>query len=173
MSHPYQSPQARINHKIRAREVRVISSTGEQLGVMPISQALAKATESNLDLIEIAPNAEPPVCKIVEYGKYKYEQAKKEKEIRKNQQGIKTKEVQFHPAIDEHDYQTKVRHIREFLEDKMKVRVLMCYRGREMAHQEFGREIITRVIQDIQDVGVVDSPPRLNGKTLGVLLRSA
>ena len=163
--------QPKVNHKIRAREVRVIGDDGQQLGIMTTGQALAKAQEVNLDLIEIAPNAVPPVCKIIEFGKYKYEQAKKEKEIHKHQQASKTKEIQLHPTIDEHDYQTKVRHIKEFLADKMRVRVMMCYRGREMAHQEFGHEIIKRLMTDIADVGTVDSPPRLNGKTLGMLLR--
>ena len=164
--------QPRVNQKIRAREVRVIDPTGQQLGILPISQALAKAQEVNLDLIEISPNATPPVCKIIEFGKYKYEQSKKEKEIHKHQQAAKTKEIQLHPTIDEHDYQTKLRHVRDFLEDKMRVRVLMCYRGREMAHQEFGKDIIARLIKDVEDIGIVDSPPRLNGKTLGLLLRS-
>jgi len=163
--------QPRINHKIRAREVRVIGSNGQQLGVMSTGQALGKAQEENLDLIEIAPNAVPPVCKIIEYGKYKYEQSKKEQEIHKKQQASKTKEIQLHPTIDEHDYQTKTRHIREFLQDKMKVRVMMCYRGREMSHQEFGRKIVERLIKETADIGIVDTPPKLNGKNLGFLLR--
>ena len=171
MSNRNQPNSVRVNQKIRAREVRVIDSEGQQIGILSTSDALLKAQTAGMDLIEVAPNAAPPVCRIMEYGKFKYEQSKKEREIRQHQQSTKTKEIQLHPTIDEHDYQTKLRHVRDFLVEKMKVRVLMCYRGREMAHQEFGKKVIERLLQDIRDIGSVESPPRLNGKTLGVMLR--
>jgi translation initiation factor IF-3 len=160
----------RVNHKIRAREVRVISATGTQLGVMPTSQALAAAQQEGKDLVEVAPNAAPPVCKIVEYGKYKYEQEKRERETRKHQHANKLKEIKLRLNIDEHDYQTKLNHMREFLAEGMKVKVSLFFRGRENAHPEFGQELMQRVIRDLQGFGHAEVPPRQMGKSINMML---
>jgi translation initiation factor IF-3 len=160
----------RVNHKIRAREVRVIGSDGQQLGVMPTGQALSAAQGEGLDLVEIAPNAVPPVCKIVEYGKYKYEQEKKERESRKHQHAGKMKEIKLRLNIDDHDYQTKINHMREFLAENMKVKVSVFFRGRENAHPEFGQELMQRVIRDVQGTGHAEVPPKQMGKSIHMML---
>jgi translation initiation factor IF-3 len=160
----------RVNHKIRAREVRVIDSDGKQLGVISTSQALSTAQAQGMDLVEIAPNAVPPVCKIVEYGKYKYEQEKKEKQLRRHQSATKVKEVQFHPNVGEHDYQTKVRHTRDFLQEGHRVKIGLFFRGRERAHQEIGFEVMNRVLKDCQDIGTPEQMPRFIGRAIFMLL---
>jgi translation initiation factor IF-3 len=160
----------RVNHKIRAREVRVVDSEGNQLGVMPTGQALAAAQEKGLDLVEIAPNAVPPVCKIVEYGKFKYEQEKKERESRKHQHAGKMKEIKLRLNIDDHDYQTKISHMREFLAENMKVKVSLFFRGRENARPEFGAELMQRVIRDLQGEGHAEVPPKQMGKSIHMML---
>ena len=160
----------RVNQKIRAREVRVISWDGKQLGVMPTSQALGLAQQSGMDLVEIAPNATPPVCKVVEYGKFKYEQEKREREARKHQHADKLKEIKLRLNIDKHDYETKLNHMREFLEDGIKVKVSLFFRGREQAHAEFGDQLMQRVINDLTGVSHVEVPPRLMGRTIHMLL---
>ncbi|MCG3150365.1 MAG: Translation initiation factor IF-3 [Verrucomicrobiae bacterium] len=160
----------RVNHKIRAREVRVIDSDGKQLGVMPTSQALGAAQQVGLDLVEIAPNAAPPVCKIVEYGKYKYEQEKKERESRKHHHGGKLKEIKLRLNIDDHDYQTKLNHMKEFLADAMKVKVSLFFRGRENAHPELGQQLFQRVIKDMEGYGHAEVPPRQMGKSINMML---
>jgi translation initiation factor IF-3 len=160
----------RVNHKIRAREVRVIDSDGKQLGVMPTSQALGTAQQRGLDLVEIAPNATPPVCKIVEYGKFKYEQEKRERESRKHHHGGKLKEIKLRLNIDDHDYQTKLNHMRDFLLEGMKVKVSLFFRGRENAHPEFGQELMQRVIRDVQGTGHAEVPPRQMGKSIHMML---
>ena len=160
----------RVNQKIRAREVRVISSDGKQLGVMPTSQALGVAQQSGMDLVEIAPNATPPVCKVVEYGKFKYEQEKREREARKHQHADKLKEIKLRLNIDDHDFETKVNHMREFLEDGIKVKVSLFFRGREQAHMEFGDQLMQRVLKDLTGVCHVEVPPRLMGRTIHMLL---
>jgi translation initiation factor IF-3 len=160
----------RVNHKIRAREVRVIDADGKQLGVIPTSQALATAQQQGMDLVEIAPNAVPPVCKIVEYGKYKYEQEKKERESRKHQHAGKMKEIKLRLNIDDHDYQTKLNHMRDFLQENMKVKVSVFFRGRENAHPEFGQELMQRVIRDVQGAGHAEVPPKQMGKSIHMML---
>lgn len=150
--------------------MRVIGSDGKQLGVMPTSQALNLAQQQGLDLVEIAPNATPPVCKIVEYGKFKYEQEKKERESRKHHHGGKLKEIKLRLNIDNHDYQTKLNHMREFLQAGMKVKVSLYFRGRENAHPEFGEELMQRVIRDVQGTGHAEVPPRLMGKNIHMML---
>lgn len=160
----------RVNHKIRAREVRVISSEGTQLGIMPTSQALSVAQQQGKDLVEVAPNAEPPVCKIVEYGKFKYEQEKREREARRHQHANKLKEIKLRINIDDHDYRTKVNHMREFLADGMKVKVSLFFRGRENAHPEFGDQLMQRVIRDLQGFGHAEVPPRLMGKSITMIM---
>lgn len=160
----------RVNHKIRAREVRVIDSDGKQAGIMLTSQALGLAQQRGMDLVEIAPNANPPVCKVVEYGKFKYEQEKREREARKHQHADKLKEIKLRLNIDNHDYETKVKHVRDFLEDGIKVKVSLFFRGREMGHAEFGDKLMQRVLNDLTGVCHVESPPRLMGRTIHMML---
>jgi translation initiation factor IF-3 len=163
----------RVNHKILAREVRVIDSDGKQLGVIPTSQALGNAQQQGMDLVEIAPNATPPVCKIVEYGKYKYEQEKKERESRKHQHAGKVKEIKLRLNIDDHDYNTKLNHMRDFLSENMKVKVSLYFRGRENAHPEYGQELMQRVIRDLEGVGHAEVPPKQMGKSIHMMLGAA
>ena len=160
----------RVNQKIRAREVRVIDSGGKQLGVMPTSQALGLAQQSGMDLVEIAPNATPPVCKVVEYGKFKYEQEKRERDARKHQHADKLKEIKLRLNIDDHDYETKLKHVREFLEDGIKVKVSLFFRGREMSHAEFGNNLMQRVLNDLTGVCHVEVPPRAMGRSIHMML---
>jgi translation initiation factor IF-3 len=150
--------------------VRVIlASTGQQLGILKINDALRKAQEAGLDLVEVSPNAEPPVCRIVDFGKYKYEQAKHEKD-RKHNAAAKMKEIKFRVSISQHDYETKLRHAEEFLEKGNKVRILLQFRGREMAHQELGQELMVRIKKDLVDMAQVEQEPKLTGRTVVMTL---
>jgi translation initiation factor IF-3 len=160
----------RVNQKIRAREVRVIDSDGKQVGVMLTGQALNLAQQRGMDLVEIAPNATPPVCKIIDFGKFKYEQDKREREARKHQHADKLKEIKLRLNIDDHDYETKVKHMREFLEDGIKVKVSLFFRGRETSHAEFGDQLMQRVLNDLTGVCHVEVPPRLMGRTIHMML---
>ncbi|NTV53530.1 MAG: translation initiation factor IF-3, partial [Candidatus Firestonebacteria bacterium] len=144
--------EQRINEQIRAREVRVINSNGEQLGVMPLAEALKLAESQDHDLVEVSPDARPPVCKIFNFGKYRFELGKKEKEARKRQHTVQVKEIKFRPKIDTHDYQTKRNHVSRFLDDGFKVKVTIMYRGREMDHLELGRAILDRLMVDVTAV---------------------
>jgi translation initiation factor IF-3 len=164
------SRDARTNRRIRATEVRVLGATGEQLGVLPIHQALALAQEQGLDLVEISPMAKPPVCKIMDYGKYKYEMKKKAAESRKKQVVVHIKEIKLRPKTEEHDYDFKVRNVKRFLENGDKSKVTIVFRGREMAHRELGQKILERVIKDVKDMGIIEQAPRLEGRQLSVLL---
>jgi translation initiation factor IF-3 len=150
--------------------VRVIGPDGKQAGVMPTSQALGLAQQHAMDLVEIAPNANPPVCKVVEYGKFKYEQEKKEREARKHQHADKLKEIKLRLNIDDHDYETKLNHMREFLQDGIKVKVSLFFRGRENAHTEYGDVLMKRVLTDLNGVCHVEVPPRLMGRSIHMLL---
>lgn len=150
--------------------MRVIGAKGEQIGILPTREALDRAREQNLDLVEVAPLSKPPVCRIMDFGKYKYELAKRDKQAKKKQHSFQLKEMRFRPKIDEHDYQFKTRHVREFLESGSKVKVLLLFRGREMAHQEFGAKIMERVKQDLTDVAVVDTPPKMEGNSMNMVL---
>jgi translation initiation factor IF-3 len=150
--------------------VRVIGEDGQQLGVMPTSQALGLAQQSGVDLVEVAPNANPPVCKVVDFGKFKYEQEKREREARKHQHATKLKEIKLRLNIDDHDYQTKLKHTKEFLADAMKVKVSLFFRGREMAHTAKGNELMQRVLKDIEGVGHVETPPRLMGRSIHMIV---
>jgi translation initiation factor IF-3 len=150
--------------------VRVIDANGKQAGVMTIQQAIGLAQQSGMDLVEIAPNAAPPVCKIVEFGKFKYEQEKREREARKHQHADKLKEIKLRLNIDDHDYQTKLKHMREFLADGMKVKVSLFFRGREMAHMEFGDQLMQRVVKDLTGVCHVEVPPRVMGRSIHMML---
>jgi len=148
----------------------VIGAEGEQLGVMTPQAALAKARETDLDLVEVAPTSRPPVCRIMDYSKFKYDQEKKEKEARKRQHIIKIKEVRYKATIEEHDYRTKLTHIKDFLQKGNKVKVSLRFRGREMAHQETGRALMQRVINDIIGVGEAEKPPSKEGHFLNMVL---
>lgn len=158
--------EARINESIKVKEVRLISSDGKQLGVVEIDKALKRAENQELDLVEVAPTAKPPVCRIMDYSKYKYEQSKRAKEARKKQKTVDVKEIKFKPKIEEHDYQIKLNHIRKFLKNKDKVKVNLRFRGREVTHPEIGREILERVITDTKDMAEVTKEPNLQGKTM-------
>ena len=152
------------------REVRLISATGEQVGIVPTLQALDAAVEAGLDLVEVSPEAKPPVCKIMDYGKYKYTSEKKEKEARKKTHTVVTKEIKIRPKIDKHDLEVKLRHIREFLDEGHKVRMVITYRGREMAHQEFGRDLLTRCLAALEDKAILEQHAKMEGNNLAVLL---
>jgi translation initiation factor IF-3 len=159
-----------MNERIRAREIRVIDADGNQLGIMVPFDAIKRAREQNLDLVEISPNAAPPVCRIMDYGKFLYEQEKKERAARKNQKQIVLKEVKFSINVDEHDYVTKRNHVLRFLNDGDKVKASLRFRGREMAHQNLGREVLDRLIREVGEKGIVEFRPRMEGNTVHVIL---
>ena len=164
-------PQHRRNGKIRAREVRVIDDNKEQLGVMPLGDALRLAQSKGLDLIEIAATASPPVCRIVDYGKFRYEESKKEKESQTRQPGNKMKEIQLSAVIDPHDFGVKLAQAIEFLSEDMKVRLKLRFKGRQKAHKEFGFEVLNRFVKDAAAYGRADSPPKMLGdRDLNVLI---
>lgn len=160
----------RINEDIRVKEVRLIDDEGEMLGVVGIKEALAKAEEAGLDLVEVSPNAEPPVCKILDYGKYKYEQQKKANEARKKQKTIDLKEVKIRPTTEEHDYQVKLRNVKRFLSAGNKVKVSMRFRGREMAHQDVGMKLMERMLGDVEGLGKADMGPKMEGRQMIMVL---
>ncbi|MFO7819694.1 MAG: translation initiation factor IF-3 [Halanaerobacter sp.] len=156
----------RVNDEIRAREVRVVDNDGEQIGIMPLKKGLSMAEEKDLELVEVAPQADPPVCKIMDYGKYKYEQAKKAKEAKKNQNVMKTKEVQMSVNIEDHDFNTKVDMAKRFLNNKDKVKVSIRFRGREITHKDLGYDLMDRFAEELEDLGRVSSKPQLEGRNL-------
>jgi translation initiation factor IF-3 len=160
----------RMNDRIRAREIRVIDADGNQLGIMTPYDAVKRAREQNLDLVEISPNAVPPVCRIMDYGKFLYEQEKKERAAKKNQKQIVLKEVKFSVNVDEHDYATKRNHVLRFLAEGDKVKASLRFRGREMAHQNLGRNVLERLITEVGDKGIVEFRPRMEGNTMHVIL---
>mgnify|MGYP000761972383 CR=1 FL=1 len=159
-----------INEDIRDREVRVVTDGGEQLGIMSAKEALKKAEERNLDLVKISPNAKPPVCKIMDYGKYRFEQSKREKENRKNQRVIEIKEIRLSLNIDTHDFETKVNHAHKFLKAGNKVKVSIRFRGREMGHPELGADIMKRFAESLADTANVDKPAKLEGRNMLMFL---
>jgi translation initiation factor IF-3 len=161
---------ARTNRRIRAREVRVIGPEGEQLGVLQIEAALSKAAEFGLDLVEVSPMAKPPVCKIMDYGKHKYQEKKRANEAKKKQTIVKLKEIKFRPKTEEHDYQFKVRQVREFLEEGNKARITVMFRGREITHREIGQNILKRVETDLKDIAITEQPSRLEGRLLFMII---
>ena len=160
----------RVNEGIRAREVRVITGEGEQLGVLAIAEALRIAQERELDLVEVAPEAAPPVCRIMDFGKYKYQQSRRAKDARKKQTIIQVKEVKMGPKTDEHDYQFKARHVRRFIEEGNKAKVTIRFRGREMVHTERGRRLLDRMTQDMVDIASIESHPKLEGRNMVMIL---
>ncbi|MDP5276235.1 translation initiation factor IF-3 [Chengkuizengella axinellae] len=159
-----------INESIRAREVRLIGAQGDQLGIKPIKEALRLAYDANLDLVAVAPTAKPPVCRIIDYGKYRYEAQKKEKEARKNQKIVDIKEVRFSSKIEEHDYQTKLRNVVKFLKAEDKVKCSIRFRGREITHAEIGKKVLQRVIEDTKEYAEIERRPRLDGRSMIMVL---
>ena len=160
----------RRNDMIRAREVRVIGAEGEQLGILQRGEAIAMAQEVGCDLVEVSSNSEPPVCRIMDYGKFKYEQQKKKQDAKKRQAVVQVKEIKVRPKTDEHDYETKVKHIRRFLEDGDRCKVTVFFRGREIVHKDRGLDILERIVKDLEDIAKVDQEPRAEGRTLQMLL---
>ena len=159
-----------MNDRIRATEIRLIGADGENVGVVTPERALDMAFDAGLDLVEISPNATPPVCKIMDFGKYKYEQQKRESEARKKQKIIEIKEVKFRPNTDTNDYDVKMRNVFKFLENGDKVKVTLRFRGREMAHQELGRELLNRVADDIKEMGKIENMPKMEGRQMIMMI---
>ncbi|WP_083774231.1 translation initiation factor IF-3 [Ammonifex degensii] len=160
----------RINEEIRAREVRLIDTDGTQIGIVPLSEALRIAEERGLDLVEVAPQARPPVCKIMDYGKYKYEMSKRDREARKKQRLVTVKEVKLRPNIEEHDFQVKARNVIRFLKDGDKVKVTIMFRGREIIHPQLGERLLERLKEEVAAVGVVERAPKLEGRNMVMIL---
>jgi translation initiation factor IF-3 len=160
----------RVNERIRVREIRVIDETGTQLGIMAPPQAIAIARQKGLDLVEISPTAVPPVCRIMDYGRYQYQEQKRAREAKKHQRIIEVKEIKFRPKVDEHDYQFKKKHIERFLADGDKVKATIFFRGREMAHPEIGRRILERLIGELGEAVLVESAPRQEGNQMHTIL---
>ena len=167
---PVQKDGPRVNEEIRVREVHLIDKDGGNLGNIPIADALAKAQEAGLDLVEISPNATPPVCKLLDYGKYKYQEQKKQAEARKKQKVVEVKELKFRPMIDDHDYDVKMRSMKRFFEEGDKVKVTLRFRGREMAHQELGHQLLNRVKEDTGKIAKVEMEPRFEGRQMVMVL---
>ncbi|MEI6862810.1 MAG: translation initiation factor IF-3 [Candidatus Omnitrophota bacterium] len=164
--------ELRINNRIRVKEARVVGAEGEQLGILQVQDAQKLAEEVGLDLVEVASTAVPPVCRIMDYSKYKYEQEKSEKEARKKQKVIHLKEVRLSPKIGEHDYQFKLKNLQEFLKRGDKAKVTMMFKGREMAHMDLGRKILDRLAGDISAVGEIEESPRLEGRIIMMIIRA-
>ncbi|NLM24620.1 MAG: translation initiation factor IF-3 [Firmicutes bacterium] len=164
------SNELRINEEIRAREVRVVDENGEQLGIMSVRDALKIATEKELDLVEVAPNARPVVCRIMDYGKHKYEQSKREKEARRKQKVINVKEIRMSPKIDDHDFNVKARSAERFLSAGDKVKVSVRFRGREIVHKDLAQEKLQELATLVKDIGAVERPPKLEGRNMIMIL---
>ncbi|MCY1078506.1 translation initiation factor IF-3 [Archangium sp. miwbw1] len=160
----------RTNRRIRAREVRVVGPEGEQLGVLPIEAALERAQSAGMDLVEVNPMAKPPVCKIMDYGKFKYEEKKRASEAKKKQVVVHLKEIKLRPKTEEHDYEFKVRNVRRFLEEGNKAKVTIMFRGREITHKELGSAILDDVTKDLKDVAVVEQVPRMEGRQMFMII---
>ena len=167
---PPSGPFIRINGKIRAREVRVIGVDGQQIGVLPLGDAINLARSHQVDLVEIAPNATPPVCRLVDFGKYRYELSKREKEAKKHQHANRVKEIQLTATIDPHDLEVKLNNALDFLREAMKVKASLRFRGREMAHKEFGFQTLEKFVRELGPYGQPDAPPKLAGRNLNVMI---
>ncbi|WP_347820648.1 translation initiation factor IF-3 [uncultured Planktomarina sp.] len=167
---PQRETGPRINDRIRGSELRLIDEDGENIGVVTPERALIMAEDAGLDLVEISPNANPPVCKIMDFGKFKYESQKKEAEARKKQKIIEIKEVKFRPNTDKHDYEVKMRNVFKFLENGDKVKITLRFKGREMAHQELGRDLLLRVAEDTKEIGRVENMPKMEGRQMIMLV---
>ncbi|NOT35504.1 MAG: translation initiation factor IF-3 [Candidatus Eisenbacteria bacterium] len=164
------APEPRINERIRVPQVRVIGEDGSQVGVVATRDALAMAQAKGLDLVEVSPTARPPVCRIMDYGKYKYEQNRRARKARKNQHVMQLKEVKMRPKIDDHDYGFKMDHAREFLGERDKVKFTIMFRGREMAHQEIGHRLVEKIVSELADVAQVEQHARSEGRTLTLVM---
>ncbi|MXQ55386.1 translation initiation factor IF-3 [Shimazuella alba] len=162
--------QQQVNDAIRAREVRLIGANGEQLGIQPLRDALRMAQEQNLDLVNVAPQAKPPVCRIMDYGKYRYEQSKREKEARRNQKIVQLKEVRLSPSIEDHDVQTKLKNVVKFLEQGDKVKLSIRFRGREITHQDLGRRVLVRMAKEVKEISDIERQPKLEGRQMIMIL---
>ncbi len=162
--------RVRVNDQIRISPIRLIDADGEQLGIVSLDEARNRATEAGLDLVEVAPDARPPVCRLMDYGKFKYEEARRAREAKKKQHTMQVKEVKYRPGIEEHDYEFKTRHVRRFLEDGDKVKVTMMFRGRQLSHPELGLEVLERVLEDVEDIGKIESQPTREGRTMMMVL---
>ncbi len=159
-----------MNGEIRCKEVRLVGVDGEPIGVVPIEEALDRALKAGVDLVEISPNAEPPVCRIMDFGKFLYEKSKSQKEQKKKQKQVQIKEIKFRPGTDEGDYQVKLRNLIRFLEDGDKAKVTLRFRGREMAHQDLGLNVLERVKSDLEELAVVESFPKVEGRQAVMML---
>ena len=162
--------RVRINHHIRISPVRLVGADGQQVGVVPVEEALQAATEAGLDLVEVAPMARPPVVKVMDYGKYRFEQAKAARAARKKQHVIHVKEVKYRPGISEHDFEFKTRHARTFLEEGNKVKLTMMFRGRQVTHPELGQDVLNRVFEVVKDIAKVEAYPKLEGRNMTMVL---
>ncbi|HTI41236.1 MAG TPA: translation initiation factor IF-3 [Vicinamibacterales bacterium] len=167
---PRRDDRVRTNERIRVREIRVIDENGQQLGIMPPPSALAIAKQKGLDLVEISPTAVPPVCRIMDFGKYQYQEQKRSREAKKHQRVIEVKEIKFRPKVDEHDYDFKKKHIERFLAQGDKVKATIFFRGREMAHPDIGRRILERLIGELSEVAMPETSPRMEGNQMHVIL---
>jgi translation initiation factor IF-3 len=167
---PPERDPTRINERIRVPEVRLIDENGQQVGIMRTQDALQQAMDRDLDLVEVAPDAKPPVCRILDYSKYKYEQNQKQKAARKHQQQINVREIKFRPKIAQHDYDTKKGHVERFLKGRDKVKVTIMFRGREMAHPERGEMILNRLAEDLGDLAVIEQRPQQDGRNMTMML---
>ncbi|MBW2069488.1 MAG: translation initiation factor IF-3 [Deltaproteobacteria bacterium] len=165
--------EVRVNSQIKAREVRLIGFDGQQIGIVPLAEALRIAEEEGYDLVEVAPQANPPVCKIMDYGKFKYQLSKKSQEARKKQTVIQVKEIKLRPKTDVHDFQTKLRHIRRFLAQKNKAKVTVLFRGREIVYKDQGYQILDRIRQELEEEAVVEQAPREEGRNLVMVLSTS
>ena len=165
-----QVPATRVNTQIRVKTVRVINSDSEQLGILNLEEALRLADEQGLDLVEVAANADPPVCRIMDYGQYKYQQSKRQHEAKRNQKVVHLKEIKLRPKTEEHDFQFKLRHAISFVEAGDKVKVTVMFRGREMSHQDLGRTLMDRFVEQIGETAMVESPAKMEGRTLTMIL---
>lgn len=165
-----QKQRVRINEQIKVPEVRLIAADGQQVGVMPTREALARAVEANLDLVEVAPQATPPVCRIMDYGKYKYQQSKKQQEARRRQTTIQVKEIKVRPKIEEHDMAFKLRNTRRFLSEGDKVKISVIFRGREIAHPDRGFKMLAQMSEALADIAVVEQHPKMEGRNLNMIV---
>ena len=162
--------RVRVNDQIRISPIRLINSDGTQVGIVSLDEARSRAYEAGLDLVEVAPNARPPVCRLMDYGKYKYQEARRAREAKKKQHTMQVKEVKYRPGIEDHDYEFKTRHVRRFLTDGDKVKVTMMFRGRQLAHPELGLEVLERVLADVDDVAKIEGQPSREGRTMIMVL---
>ena len=160
----------RINERILARSIRTIDVNGDQLGILTVEEALVVARERGMDLVEVAPNSKPPVCRIMDYGRYKYQQEKRQQESRKHQHVIHIKEIKMRPKTGEHDYQFKLKHIRKFLEKGNKVKATVMFRGREVFHAERGTAILSRIEENVADLGFIEAPPKFEGRNMFMVI---